>query len=83
MKQYREYEVRYNPEMDAYETWVAVTEGHAPTEKDFGLEMSARCMWIEGAKDEPTCTEPQHIHFSILKAIARADALGYHITYRI
>lgn len=69
------YRVTYSKERDAFETWVAV-ENHYPTDDEFGLELSCRCMSLD---DE----EPSLIHFSILRAISRAAQLGYKIEWRI
>ena len=71
-KKHMVYEVRYSEERDSFETWLAV-EDHEPTEEDFGLECSCQCV---GEKAEL-------IHFSILKRIARASALGYKIVWKI
>lgn len=78
MKRYMVYEIRYNKEDDAFETWLAV-ENHEPKEEDFGLEISCMCMKYEGQETG----EPNHIHFEILKHIARAQALGYKIVWKI
>lgn len=75
MKQYKVYEIRYSEERDAFETWLAV-EDHEPTEDDFGLECSCKCQSVDGK-------EAELIHFSILKRIARASALGYKIVWKI
>lgn len=76
MKDYKYYEVRYNKDDDAFETWVAVTEGHEPNDDDFGLEFSYKC--VNSVYDSP-----ELIHFSILKCIARAYDLGYKVIWRI
>ncbi len=79
-KEYRYYEVRYNEERDAFETWLAVTEGHEPTKDDYGMELSSKC--LNSALDDPE-TEPGFISYKFLKAIARASHLGYKIFWRI
>ena len=78
-KKHMVYEVRYNEDQDTFETWLAV-EDHEPTEDDFGLECSCKC--VNSATDQ-TGKEPELIHFSILKRIARASALGYKIVWKI
>ena len=76
-RKYMIYEVRYNKEQDAFETWLAVTEGYYPKKEDFGLELSCPCV------ESKECDEKNFIHFEILKAISRAYHLGYEIDYRI
>ena len=87
IRKYMIYEVRYNKDRDAYETWLAVTEGYYPKKEDFGLELSCPCVSAQGSKTKDGMTidtpEPVFVHFSILQAIAKAYHLGYEIDYRI
>ena len=78
-KQYRVCKVVYNEKADAFETWIAVTEGRRPSDEDFGMELSARC--VNSAKYPDA--EASYIHYELLKRIARAAALGYEIDWRI
>lgn len=68
------YEVRYNKENDAYETWVANTEGTYPKKEDFSLEHSYKCESIGNAK---------FVNAELLFALARALYSGYEIDYRV
>ena len=79
MKQHKVYEVRYSAERDAFETWLAITDGHYPNPDDFGMETSFPCC----KSNHDSKGEPEFIHYEILKRIARAQDLGYEIIWRI
>jgi len=77
VKYYKYYKITYNEERDAFETYIYTGTNEYPTSKDYGLELSVKCV------PSKFSDEPNFIHFEILKRISRAKSLGYTIIWEI
>lgn len=78
-KQYMIYRVNYDKNADEYSTWVYVGKDEFPDWKEFGMEMSQKCVraYVDG---KPT-DEAECIHYSFINRIKQAMDLKYDIQF--